>query len=148
MSTIVGITLFCVLAMIAALHAYWGFGGLWPAATEQQLVNTVVGNPHLTRMPRLDMTLVVAALILTAGFVALAAGGVLSFVPPWLARIAAIGAGLVFLGRGVAGLAKLSIFRTWNAEPFATLNAQFYSPLCLAIGAGFLFLSLTGAKSS
>lgn len=144
MSTIVGVTLFIVLAVIAGLHGYWGFGGLWPAATEQALINTVVGAPHLKNMPGTGMTLVVAALILSAGFVALAAGGVLNIVPHWLARIAALGAGLVFLARGVAGLAQLSIFKTWIAEPFATLNAQFYSPLCLAIGAGFLFLALTG----
>jgi hypothetical protein len=142
MSVFVGVILFIMLATIALLHAYWAFGGLWPAATEQDLINTVVGARHLKNMPATGMTLVVAALILSAGFVALAASGVLSVVPQWLARIAALGAAMIFLARGVAGLARLSIFKTWIAEPFATLNAQFYSPLCLAMGAAFLFLAL------
>ncbi len=147
MSAAIGVILFFVLAGIALLHAYWGFGGFWPAATEQELIKTVVGAPHLKNMPGTGVTLIVAALIMGAGFIALFASGVLPFVSHTLARIAAIAAGAIFLARGVAGLAHLSIYKTWIAEPFATLNVQFYSPLCLAIGAGFLFLALTGAKT-
>lgn len=65
-----------------------------------------------------------------------------------MAGVRSSGAGLVFVARGIAGLARLSIFKTWIAEPFATLNAQFYSPLCLAMGAAFLFLAFTGFKGA
>lgn len=148
MQMIAGAGIFLVLTAIAALHVYWGFGGLWPAATEQGLINTVVGAPHLKSMPALGPTLIVAALIFASALVALAAGGLLAVVPQWLARLAALGAGLVFVARGMAGLARLSIFKTWIAEPFATLNAQFYSPLCVAMGAAFLFLAFTGLKGA
>lgn len=144
MPATVSIVVFCVLSAIALLHGYWAFGGLWPATNEQDLINTVVGAPHLTRMPTAAGTLIVAALIIAAAFIALSAGGALNLLPRFAARLAAFGAGAVFLVRGVAGLAHVSIFRTWNAEPFATLNVQFYSPLCLLIGAAFLYLGFAG----
>ncbi len=31
-----------------------------------------------------------------------------------------------------------------SAEPFASYNRKYYSPLCLALGAGFLILALNG----
>ncbi|MEK7266195.1 MAG: DUF3995 domain-containing protein [Pseudomonadota bacterium] len=144
----IAIVLFLVLSAIAALHAYWAFGGLWPAEDEKALINTVIGAPHLDHMPGTGPTLVVAALIFLAGLVALAANGSLPFAPQGLARIGAFGAGLIFVARGIAGLAGLSIFKIWIAEPFATLNVQFYSPLCVAIGAGFLVLALTGRNAA
>ncbi len=139
----IGITVFLVLASIAAFHAYWAFGGIWPASSEQSLINTVIGAPMLHEMPPKGKALAVAALILASGFVALFASGALAVLPPWLSRIAAFGAGLVFLARGIAGLAGLSIFKTWVVEPFATLNVQYYSPLCLVIGLAFLYFSFS-----
>ena len=41
-----------VLAAIALLHAYWGFGGLWPARDEAGLTATVIGVRGRNRMPR------------------------------------------------------------------------------------------------
>ena len=49
----------------------------------------------------------------------------------------------VFLLRGVAGFSPWMAKRH-SAEPFATYNRSDYSPLCLALGAGYLILALNG----
>ncbi|TIX64206.1 MAG: DUF3995 domain-containing protein, partial [Mesorhizobium sp.] len=49
---------------------------------------------------------------------------------------------LVFLARGIAG------FTPWwrrlaPEQPFARLDVNYYSPLCLVVGLGFAFLAIT-----
>ena len=137
---LLSVIVFLVLSTIAALHVYWAVGGLWPGGNERELIDTVIGDGAMTHMPPMMMTLVVAGLIFATALIALVNGGV-QFGPSWLVKIAAVGAGLVFLGRGVAGY----FFETvaWApVEPFATLNRVYYSPLCLAIGVAFFFLAL------
>ncbi|MHA7872553.1 MAG: DUF3995 domain-containing protein [Hyphococcus sp.] len=133
--------LFILLAGIATIHVYWAFGGHWPAANEQELVETVIGVPNMPNMPSTRSTLVVAALILLTAYIALAAGGVVRLAPIWFVRLMAAGAGLVFFARGVAGYFFDTV--AWTpVEPFATLNRFFYSPVCLAIAVAFLLLAL------
>jgi len=138
------IILFFVLATLAGLHAYWAFGGLWPAESTLELIKTVIGAPNWTQMPSRQMTLTVAGLIFGAGLVALAAGDVIHSISQstgarWIARIAAALLALVFLGRGAAGylVSKNDWART---EPFATYDLFLYSPISLAIGAAFVTL--------
>jgi len=143
---VLSLGLFAVLATIAALHAYWAFGGLWPAGSERRLIDTVIGDANMAQMPSMMATLMVAALIFAAALIALAAGESLSPAPARLARLAATGMGLVFFARGVGGYFFERF--AWNpVEPFVKLNAWFYSPLCLAIGAAFLILALSPAVS-
>ncbi len=93
-------------------------------------------------MPPTATTLVVSAALVVAALVALAASGVLRLGPVWLSKIAALGAGLVFLARGIGGYFFSKI--AWTpVEPFASLNLWLYSPLCVAIGLSFLALVLT-----
>ena len=144
---ILALLLFIVLVLIAAIHAYWAFGGLWPAATEKELVNTVIGAPNMTSMPSMGSTLVVAFLMLLTAFAALAAGGIISAAPLWLLRVITAGAGAVFFLRGVGGHFFEKV--AWvPVEPFATLNRTFYSPLCLVIAAGFFLLALASHTSN
>ena len=143
---ILGIIVFLVLMLIAAIHVYWALGGLWPMATELDLINMVIGAPDMTKMPSPAATLGVAILIFIAALAALAVSGSLTIAPRWLAQIAAAGAGFVFLARGVAGFFFEHI--AWTpVEPFATMNRWYYSPLCLVIGASF-FLFLFSLKNS
>lgn len=136
---VASLLLFATLTLIAALHVYWAFGGLWPASTERELIDTVVGAAHMTSMPSTASTLVVAVLIMLAALTALAAGGVIRIIPAWLTRLFAMGIGSVFLARGVAGY-FFEVVAWTPVEPFATLNALFYSPLCLLLGALFFLL--------
>lgn len=75
----------------------------------------------------------VALLIGTA--IILRLGGVIEMkaLPMWLFQLAGAGFAFVLLARGIAGFLPF-----WEAitpeEPFRTLNKQYYSPLCLALG--------------
>lgn len=144
---ILALLLFVLLTLISAMHAYWAFGGRWPAATEQELVNTVIGAPSMTGMPSTWSTLVVAFLVLLTAFIALVAGGIIAVAPQWLVRLIAAGAGAVFLLRGVGGYFFEKV--AWApVEPFATLNRILYSPLCLAIAVGLFLLALASHNSN
>jgi hypothetical protein len=132
------IAVFAILVLIAALHAYWAFGGLWPAGDERKLVATVIGAQGRAHMPPAWLTLTVAALILSGGLFALVSQDIIAMGPRWLVRAALIVLTLVFTARGAAGY--LLPGGVGQAEPFATLDRLYYSPLCLALGAAFAIL--------
>lgn len=131
---------FIGLSLIAALHVYWGFGGLWPADDVRSLIDTVVGDPRMTQMPSTALTLVVAALIFASGVFALAAQARASRIVRLFVKAAVATIALVFVGRGVSGYALPEDIRARLSEPFATYDQLFYSPLCLVLGAAFVAL--------
>ncbi len=141
--------LFVILSLIAAVHVYWAFGGVWPAKTEQDLINTVLGNPKAQAMPSLAVTMVVAGLIFVAGVIALLAGGLVSGPALALVRLAAGGLAVIFIGRGLVGWAlDCGLLRVSVTEPFRTLDLWLYSPLCLLLGLGFAILAATGGSNA
>jgi hypothetical protein len=134
-----------LLTAIAGIHAYWGFGGLWPASSERDLVDLVVGKMPGDKMPGLVACLAVtAALLVTAVLVAVRAGllptpkGGLMHVLP---RVGFWGAGSVFLLRGVVGLIPM-VTASASDTMFYRWNIWLYSPLCLAIAFLFLWVAL------
>jgi hypothetical protein len=142
--TVLALTLAVVLTLVAALHVYWGIGGIWPGSDPKSCARAVVGFAGIEAMPSLFAGFAVAAAIIAAALVALALGG--WFASPF-DRVPLCGAalfiGLVFLGRGIAGFTPA--WRRLTPEmPFARLDMRYYSPLCLIIGAGFVSLALQG----
>ena len=132
------------LILIAALHVYWGIGGIWPGTDPQSCARAVAGFRGVDAMPSTAACFAVAAVIIVATLVVLALGGV--FASP-LDRISLAGAAffiaLVFLGRGLMGF--MPFWRRLTPEmPFARLDLRYYSPLCLALGAGLAILALEG----
>ncbi len=134
-----------LLAAIAGLHAYWGRGGLWPAASEDELVATVIGNASARRMPSPDLCLAVAlAIAVTAIWPLLLAQGPSAGTPRLLIFLAGFAITAVFLLRGIAGF--LPAWRRLHPrEPFASNDRRYYSPLCLLIAAGYAILLLQGS---
>lgn len=130
--TWLALTLSFVLVMIAAVHLLWALGYWWPVRSETALARTVVGAEGIERMPNAaQCSFVVVALLFAAAWPWLMADGVAPF--------GALGGWVltgVFLGRGVAGFVP-AWRRLTPEQPFATLDQKFYSPLCLALGAGF-----------
>lgn len=136
MSMLIAALIFVVLLAVALAHFLWSIGSRWPIRDPELLARTVVGKPGVTRVPRLG-SLVLAVLVLAIGIAALSladhsAGGVpLTLLGVLLA--------VIFLARGAAGYTA-----RWRAvfseEPFATLDRRNYSPLCIAIGVGFVIL--------
>ena len=124
-----------VLLPIAALHAYWGLGGVWPASDVAALARAVVGDGR-TRMPPPWSCFAVAVVL----------AGVAAW--PWVilagARhdgvvvVSIVIAGVFFL-RGLAGYSPRWRSR-FPVEPFAARDRQIYSPLCMVIATGFMAL--------
>jgi hypothetical protein len=140
-----GVTLAAILLLLAALHAYWGIGGFWPGTDAVSCARTVGGFTGARSMPGPAACFGVAGALGAAALVALAASGALP-VPAPLAGIVALGAALVFLGRGIAGFTP-AWRRLTPEQPFAWLDVRYYSPLCLAIGAGLFILAINGFSS-
>jgi hypothetical protein len=145
--TILGVVLACVLAMIALLHVYWGFGGVWPGHDEKSCARAIAGFRGIERMPSPAASFAVAFALLVAAFIAAALGGAVApIVPPVPLALAGAGAAALFLARGMAGYT--SAWRRIAPEmPFARYDRRYYSPLCLALGAGFATLLLQGSNA-
>ena len=124
-----------VAALIAAAHAWWAFGRIWPAASEAALARAVIGDGRVRMPPPWQCTAVAGALVVVAAW-------------PWvivawpdspLVLIGSVVIGAVFFIRGSAGYSP-----RWRghftAEPFRTRDFYLYSPLCLALGVGFIAL--------
>jgi Protein of unknown function (DUF3995) len=142
--TVLALLLAALLTLIAALHVYWGIGGIWPGSDPKSCARAVVGFTGIEAMPSMSASFAVAAAIIAAALVALALGGL--FASPF-ERLPLAGAalfiGLVFISRGIAGF--MPAWRRLTPEmPFARLDMRYYSPLCLVIGAGFTLLAMQG----
>ena len=144
MTALFAIALSTAVYALAISHAYWGFGGFWPAANPERLAKAVVGTPNIRRMPPPASCFVVAALLAAVASWPLFASALLPQAwPSWLTQLAGAGMAAVFLGRGSAGYTQ-AWRRRFPEQPFAIYDRRYYSPLCLALGAGFLAILLTG----
>ena len=121
-----------LLAAIAALHAAWGGGVVWPRQNEEDLVRLVVGYRREQMPPPGHCFAAAGAILAAALIVGLLAGQSVSPLPPTMLTVLGIGVTAVFAGRGVAGY--LPVWRArFPREPFARLDRLVYSPLCLLI---------------
>lgn len=151
MRKLIAFGIFLILTLVSAVHVYWAFGGLWPASSPQAFSEMVVGDPRFDRIPPASMTLVVAALIFCAGIVGLVRARVMPLPFGRLWGVGTLILALVFLSRAGYGIAIASgaiVPEVPLTEPFATLDLQFYSPLCVLIGAGFLVLATRSQEVS
>ena len=124
-----------VLAVLAAAHAWWAMGQVWPSASESDLAHAVIGTGR-SRMPPPWQCAAVA--------LALAAGAawpwvVMRWPDSQIVLIGSIVIGAIFFLRGAAGYGSRWRAR-FKAQPFRTRDFYIYSPLCLALGVGFIAL--------
>ncbi|MCW7469576.1 DUF3995 domain-containing protein [Leptospira kanakyensis] len=139
---LIAITLNILLLFLAAIHIYWGFGGLWPGKTKQELIDLVFGKGN--QFPTPFMCLFVAI------FLAL-----FSFLPiVWTFRIdLGFNDDLIFGLKLIMGIVSAIFFLrgSFGYAPFVTKHwkpifvyytMRVYNPLCLFIGLGFLALIL------
>lgn len=137
MNMFIASMMFIALFAVSLAHFLWSIGRTWPIRDEKLLAQTVVGFKDIERMPPRLASLAVSIAALAAGIFALAladhdSGGI------WL-NLGGFALAAVFLARGVLG------FTAWWAqktpEPNFRLNdRRVYSPLCLALGLGFIAL--------
>jgi hypothetical protein len=143
LAELVGNCLALVLVAAGLLYLLWAGGVTFPFASEQALARALIGRRGITRVPSRAAFVYLAVLLIAAALAAFLLGGYSEAVPqskPFLAPVGLLLA-LVFLGRGVAGVLP-AFERAAPEQPYLSLNRRIYSPLCFAVGLGFLFLTL------
>lgn len=142
MSLFVSALIFIALFVVSLLHLAWAFGSHFPCSDEMTLTRTVVGAKGMVKMPpRLASAFVAGATFCAALWPFAISGRHYAVLPHWLVSSGAIVLILIFLGRGMLGYSAW--FQALSPEqPFARLDRRYYSPFCLAIGAGFFILTI------
>jgi len=135
------------LGAIGVLHAAW-MRTPWPLSSPAEVADAVVG-VGVDQLPTPAMCAEVAVALGAASYLVGARSGVLPAAGP--RRLRAVGTGAVagvLLARGVGGLLlfgpKGSGRRITRTERFARLDRRYYSPLCLALGAGAAVVAARG----
>ena len=139
MTSLAGGLLTALLAGIAALHAWWGLGGSFPAADRDALALLVIGQRQVP--PPVACFVVAAAVAAMAMLPAIALGWI--GAPPLLRRLAEVGcwgAAAIFAVRGVGGYTA-AFDRIFPLEPFHMMNRMAYSPLCLLLALLFVMVA-------
>jgi len=136
------------LAGAAALHGVWASGSPWPAASWDELADTVVGQrPFPGRGP----TWTVVALLATATLTTSVRSGLVPFPRGQemvLVRVGSKAVAATLLARGAVG-ALASAFNVGGSTPvFRRWNLAVYSPLCLALGAAVAIASRPRSAST
>jgi Protein of unknown function (DUF3995) len=135
--SVVSGALIAILLAIAALHLYWGFGGLWPGSDSNSLRDTVVGAAR-GPMYGLVACAMVAGALGAAAAVVVARHSALMNSPLRLVILAGyVVLILIFAARGIAPYVS-PVFEYARGRPFFELNLWVYAPLCLAIAALFV----------
>ena len=132
---ILPLSLTLILALLAAAHAWWALGRIWPAQSEAGLARAVIGEGRVRMPPPWQCAAVAAALALVAAW----PWAILAWPASPLILIGSIVIGAIFFIRGSAGYSPRWRGR-FGAEPFRTRDFYIYSPLCLAIGVAFIKL--------
>jgi len=137
LKTLVGITLGAVFAFLSALHGFWAFGGKWGSAATVPLVD---GKPTFT--PTRGMTLLVAAALMSAALVVLTRANVIfTWVPSWTSQWSSAVLGAIFVARSIGEFRWVGFFKSVRNTTFALWDTWLYSPVCLALGLGALWLA-------
>lgn len=137
MSMLIAAFMFVALLAVATAHLLWSLGRTWPIRNEKLLAQTVVGFRDIERMPPRLASFAVALATLAAGILALSLADHTSGGLPL--TLLGLPVAAVFLARGIIGYTAWWVEKT--PEPNFRLNdSRVYSPLCLALGAGFLVL--------
>ena len=137
MSMLIASLMFVALLAVSFAHFLWSIGRSWPIRDEKLLAQTVVGFEGIERMPPKLASFAVALAALAAALIAAAladhdSGGV-------SLTLLGVPFAAVFLTRGIVGYTPWFIAKTPHPN-FRLNDRRVYSPLCLALGAGFLVL--------
>lgn len=123
------------LAAAGALHAVWAVSP-WPLHSRAEFADLVVGVAE-SEAPTPAMCAAVAGALGAAAYSVGARAGVLPAAGPrWVRTVGAGTAAAVLLARGLAGPLLLESRGIGRTERFRALDRRYYSPLCVALGAG------------
>ncbi|MEU9041230.1 MULTISPECIES: DUF3995 domain-containing protein [unclassified Kitasatospora] len=140
-----GVVVSGALAATGALHAVWAVTP-WPLKTPEEFADTVVGAGE--GVPPAAACVAVAGLLGAAAYLVGAEAGVLPEAGSRRLRRAGVRtvAG-VMLARGIGGVALFGTVIE-RSERFTRLNRRYYSPLCVALGAGAAAVGWRGSSAT
>ncbi|MGW1177200.1 DUF3995 domain-containing protein [Kitasatospora sp. NPDC002543] len=140
-----GAAVAAALGVTGVLHAVWAVTP-WPLGSPEEFADTVVGKGE--GVPPAAACLAVAGALGAGAYLVGAEAGVLPRVGPRRLRRAGVRtvAG-VLLARGVAGPVVFGRAGE-RSERFRRLNVRYYSPLCVALGAGAAAVGLRGSSAA
>lgn len=135
---IVGLSLGLVFGFLSALHVFWAIVGVSGASVA---IPKVDGKPAF-RPGRLA-TLAVAAALAVACYTVLGSAGFVDVPSFGLHAPASSTAvlGLVMLARAIGDFRLVGFFKSVKNTPFADWDTRLFSPLCLLLGIGCLWLA-------
>ncbi|MEE9381647.1 MAG: DUF3995 domain-containing protein [Hyphomonadaceae bacterium] len=141
---ILAISLTAIVGFIALLHLIWALGSSWPRENELLLARSVVGRKDIKQMPSRLASLIVAISLGGTAYWALLLGHLVPLpIHIGLVMQGGLFIAAIFITRGFVGFFPF-FRRAMPEQPFARLNARYYSPLCLALGVGYGFLTIFG----
>ena len=140
MNTQISLLLAIIFTLLSVLHLYWVVGGKWGLSVA---VPSQEDGDFAFRPPPL-LTFIVAVGLAGMGIFELFGGGWLDwpFSRLWLQ----IGLGCItgiFLLRAMGDFKYSGFFKKVKETAYAKNDSRLYSPLCLFIGLGTLFLLIT-----
>ncbi|HBV96083.1 MAG TPA: hypothetical protein DEF36_03455 [Desulfotomaculum sp.] len=130
-----GWLLAAVFFLLGGIHAYWGLGGRWA-----MYIFEGVANPTILECWLVALALF-AAMLVVLGRMGVWGGA----IPQWIFRWGTGVLSAVFLSRGVAGYLGWPMVVT-PRPVYEFWDTWLFSPLCLLISAGCVFLLRLPAK--
>jgi hypothetical protein len=136
MSRLVAQIITVVISLLGLIHLYWAFGTRHSYAAT---VPEIDGRRAFS--PSRSATIAVAfALFIAAALVAISGRLLEAPFPPSFVRVPTILLGILLVARAIGDFRLLGFFKQKNRSRFARLDTMLYSPLCLALGCGVLYV--------
>ncbi len=131
------LVLCATFVVLAGVHVFWAFstrtvpGGVIPTENAEPVFR-----------PGRAATLTVAALLAAAAGVALWRGAWPDTGPTWIPRFGTVVIAFLFAARAIGDFRLVGFFKQVRDTPFARNDSLVFSPLCAAISALALWLTL------
>lgn len=128
-----------IVAAIGLIHFYWAFGGRW--GIDQALPATDQGKKVL--IPGMIACLVVAfGLMAFSLYYLMVRTGGFTYLPVALFRWGAPILAGIFLLRALGDFKYVGLFKQVKTTVFASMDTQYYTPLCLYLGTSTAWIAL------
>lgn len=120
-----------LLTVAGVIHAFWAFGGVWPARDGRTLAKAVTGEKQ-EHMPNMAACLMVFVLLAAAAIIVSDRAGLVDLPGPgWVVTAGAWVVVGALAARGLLGFVTSLWAR--RATRYHQLDVAIYSPLCLVI---------------
>ena len=138
MGETVAFTIAFVLAVLSALHVYWGVEGIESSA----VIPEIDGKPAFIPDAR-DCYTVAAALALASIIVTTRGGLLRSPLPDTWTQIATFSVGAMLAVRAIGDFHLMGFFKRVRGTTFAEWDTRLFSPVCLLLGLATLWVALS-----